>query len=67
LGDAAKIGQGKAFKNKWLSKKGSNLVRLVDSIVDQTQLDLKQVQAEGTLQDAKVLTDLKKRKLVEKQ
>ncbi|KAI8344589.1 tRNA synthetases class II core domain (F)-domain-containing protein [Chlamydoabsidia padenii] len=67
LGDAAKIGQGKAFKNKWISKKGGNLVRLVDTVVDQTQLDLKQVQSEGSLQDAKVLAELKKRKLVDKQ
>ncbi|CAG8441799.1 3275_t:CDS:2 [Rhizophagus irregularis] len=26
LGNAAKIGQGKAFKNKWITKKGDNLI-----------------------------------------
>ncbi|KAL1930148.1 hypothetical protein VTP01DRAFT_1302 [Rhizomucor pusillus] len=67
LGDSAKIGQGKAFKNKWIAKKGSNLVRLVDSIVDQTQKDLKEIAETSTLKDAKVLADLKKRKLCEKQ
>ncbi|KAI9301447.1 tRNA synthetases class II core domain (F)-domain-containing protein [Cunninghamella echinulata] len=67
LGDAAKVGQGKAFKNKWISKKGTNLVRLVDTIVDQTQLDLKEIQANSTLKDAKLLAELKKRKLTDKQ
>jgi len=29
VGPSAKIGQGKAFKNKWISKKGNCLVRAV--------------------------------------
>ncbi|CAO3590779.1 unnamed protein product [Absidia cylindrospora] len=45
LGDAAKIGQGKAFKTNGFPKKA----------------------AQGTLEDAKLLTELKKRKLVDKQ
>lgn len=67
MGASAKPGQGKAFKNKWVSKKGANLVRLVDSIVDQTQNELKEIESTGTLGDAKVLADLKKRTLVDKQ
>ncbi|ORX61421.1 hypothetical protein DM01DRAFT_1299365 [Hesseltinella vesiculosa] len=67
LGEIAKVGQGKAFKNKWISKKGGNLVRLVDTIVDQTQSDLQQIQKQGGHSDAKLLTDLKKRKLADKQ
>ncbi|KAJ2959638.1 hypothetical protein NQZ79_g4910 [Umbelopsis isabellina] len=67
LGKAASIGQGKAFKNKWITKQPPNkLVRLVDSIVDQTQIDLRQIQSAGTLTDAKLLADLKKRKLADK-
>ncbi|KAL0089429.1 tRNA synthetases class II core domain (F)-domain-containing protein [Phycomyces blakesleeanus] len=66
LGEAAKIGQGKAFKNKWISKKGANLVRLVDSIVDQTQKDLLEIKNTSTHKDAKLLAELKKRKLTDK-
>ncbi|ORY92369.1 tRNA synthetases class II core domain (F)-domain-containing protein [Syncephalastrum racemosum] len=67
LGDAAKVGQGKAFKNKWISKKGGNLVRATDSIVDQTQKDLVEIEKNSTHNDAKLLNELKKRKLVDKQ
>ncbi|CAO3687632.1 unnamed protein product [Umbelopsis vinacea] len=68
LGKSASIGQGKAFKNKWINKKPPNyLVRVVDSIVDQTKIDLQQLQSTGTLSDAKLLADLKKRKLADKQ
>ncbi len=28
-GEAAKVGQGRAFKNKWIAKEGSGLVKLV--------------------------------------
>ncbi|KAF7725882.1 Phenylalanyl-tRNA synthetase, beta subunit, cytoplasmic [Apophysomyces ossiformis] len=67
LGKNAKHGQGTAFRNKWITKKGSNLVRLVDSIVDQTQKDLQEVQSTSTHKTPKVLADLKKRKLADKQ
>ncbi|KAG9306608.1 hypothetical protein G9A89_004805 [Geosiphon pyriformis] len=67
LGEAAKIGQGKAFKNKWITKNGDSLIRAVDSIVDQTRIDLEKVQSTGTHMDPKVLVELKKRKLCEKQ
>ena len=67
MGKAASIGQGKAFKNGWIKKNGSNLVRVVDSIVDQTKNDLQEVKKSSTHSNAKTLADLKKRKLVDKQ
>lgn len=67
MGATAKIGQGNAFKKKWIAKNGDNLVRCVDTIEDQTQKDLQQIQSTGQLKDTKTLNDLKKRKLVEKQ
>ncbi|RHZ46575.1 hypothetical protein Glove_613g5 [Diversispora epigaea] len=67
LGESAKIGQGQAFKNKWITKKLNCLVRAVESIVDQVQIDLKIIQSTGKYSDPKVLAELKKRKLCEKQ
>ncbi|CAG8439184.1 9997_t:CDS:2 [Ambispora gerdemannii] len=67
LGEAAKIGQGKAFKNKWIAKNGNKLLRTVDSIIDQTRLDLEKIRSIGTHSDPKVLNELKKRKLCDKQ
>ncbi|KAG1088363.1 hypothetical protein G6F42_020299 [Rhizopus arrhizus] len=67
FGASAKAGQGKAFKNKWISKKGNNLIRLVDSIVDETQKELKEIEATGTLENQKTLAELKKRTLIDKQ
>ncbi|CAG8524699.1 10981_t:CDS:2 [Acaulospora colombiana] len=67
LGESAKIGQGKAFKNKWINKNGNNLIRVVDSIVDQTRIDLEIIRSTGTHSDHKVLSELKKRKLCDKQ
>lgn len=43
------------------------MIRLVDTIVDETQKDLKEIESTGSLGDAKVLADLKKRTLVDKQ
>ncbi|KAH8830469.1 phenylalanine-tRNA ligase [Flagelloscypha sp. PMI_526] len=64
-GEIAKVGQGKAFKNKWIGKQGNGLVRLTNSINDQTQLDLKEIIETGTLAAGeKILADLRKRKLV---
>src|ERR1700722_5861074 len=31
--DAAKVGQGRAFKNGWISKEGDGLVRLVNTFI----------------------------------
>ncbi|CAG8527071.1 4209_t:CDS:2, partial [Scutellospora calospora] len=67
LGDeTAKIGQGKAFKNKWVVKNGDNLVRAVDSIIDKTQIDLEAIRSTGTHSDPKILSELRKRKLCDK-
>lgn len=65
LGQVGKLGQGKAFKNGWISKDGDKLVAAVkempkDVVVDQ----LKQVKASGLLDDKKELAELKKRKLI---
>ncbi|CAG8563043.1 2560_t:CDS:10, partial [Ambispora leptoticha] len=64
--EAAKIGQGKAFKNKWITKNENNLLRAVDSIIDQTRIDLEKIRSNGTHPDPKVLNELKKRKLCDK-
>ncbi|KAJ1675114.1 Phenylalanyl-tRNA synthetase, beta subunit, cytoplasmic, partial [Spiromyces aspiralis] len=65
FGKIAAIGQGKAFKNKWIKKQGSNLVRLVDSIEDTVQKDLEQLKKDPTKLDKLALKELKSRKLVE--
>ncbi|RKP12214.1 tRNA synthetases class II core domain (F)-domain-containing protein [Piptocephalis cylindrospora] len=67
LGPAAKIGQGKAFKNKWIKKDGSKLLRLVESIEDQAQDDLQEIVRTGNHSKADVLKDLKRRKLCDRQ
>ncbi|KAL2164359.1 hypothetical protein VTH06DRAFT_3575 [Thermothelomyces fergusii] len=68
IGDktVTKLGQGKAFKEKWIKKDGAKLVALVDSINDVTRDQLKVIQETRT-HDAKVLADLKKRKLLRMQ
>ncbi|EPQ59923.1 hypothetical protein GLOTRDRAFT_103431 [Gloeophyllum trabeum ATCC 11539] len=63
--EAAKVGQGRAFKNGWIAKEGNGLVKLVPSIQDKTQLDMREVDSTGTLQEGeKALADLRKRKLI---
>ncbi|KAJ3088994.1 hypothetical protein HK102_007446 [Quaeritorhiza haematococci] len=66
LGPVAKFGQGTAFKKGWVKKDGQNLVRAVKSIVDQTQVDLKEISKTGTHKDQSLINELKKRKLIEK-
>ncbi|KAJ3357742.1 Phenylalanyl-tRNA synthetase, beta subunit, cytoplasmic [Allomyces javanicus] len=66
--ESAKIGQGKAFKNKWIGKgKNGQLVRLVATIRDVTQEDLATIKKTHAHPDAKVLAELKKRKLCDKE
>ncbi len=74
VGEAATFGQAKAFKNKWIRKDGTVLFKMVmnaplivqvDAIVDQTQLDLKEIHATGALNNENI-KDLKKRKLIDK-
>ncbi|KAF2875821.1 tRNA synthetases class II core domain (F)-domain-containing protein [Massariosphaeria phaeospora] len=62
--DTAKVGQGNAFKNKWVKKDGDSLVLVADEVKDSTRELLRGIQETKTLSDAKVLNDLKKRKLV---
>ena len=64
--EAAKVGQGNAFKQKWIGKskdKKDVLVAMTDSITDTTQQQLRTIQKTKTHPDLKVLADLKKRKL----
>ncbi|MBW0513874.1 hypothetical protein O181_053589 [Austropuccinia psidii MF-1] len=72
-GEGAKVGQGKAFRNKWIKKReDGGFVRAVtaDQIVDQTQIDLISIQNTGALSkdDSKGsgIADYRKRKLCEK-
>ncbi|OBA20323.1 hypothetical protein METBIDRAFT_43006 [Metschnikowia bicuspidata var. bicuspidata NRRL YB-4993] len=65
LGQVGKLGQGKAFKNGWISKDGDRLVAAVgalprDAVVEQ----LREVKRTGGLADKKDLAELKKRKLL---
>ncbi|KAJ2897793.1 Phenylalanyl-tRNA synthetase, beta subunit, cytoplasmic [Coemansia aciculifera] len=64
FGAVANLGQGKGFKNKWIKKSGDRIVRIVDTIVDQTKLDLETVQATGTHESKDVIKDLKRRNLI---
>lgn len=68
IGDktVCKMGQGKAFKEKWIKKDGDKLVALTDKISDVTREQL-QVIKDTKTHDAKILTDLKKRKLLKMQ
>ncbi|KAK1772868.1 phenylalanyl-tRNA synthetase [Phialemonium atrogriseum] len=65
IGDktVTKLGQGKAFKEKWIKKDGSKIVALVDSIHDVTRDQLRMIQ-ENKTRDGKILADLRKRKLL---
>ncbi|KAI0693598.1 phenylalanine-tRNA ligase [Cytidiella melzeri] len=64
-GEAAKVGQGRAFKNKWVAKEGSGLVKLASTIDDTTQNEMREVDSTGTLKAGeKALAELRKRKLI---
>ena len=76
IGDknVAKLGQGKAFKEKWISKGADG--KLVasptkadshDAVQDVTRDQLKEINETRTHSDAKVISALKKRKLVRTQ
>ncbi|TFA98953.1 Phenylalanine-tRNA ligase alpha subunit [Trichoderma ghanense] len=65
IGDknVTKVGQGKAFREKWIKKEDNKLVALVDSIEDVTRSQLRFIQ-ETKSHDPKIIADLKKRKLL---
>ncbi|KAF7332029.1 Phenylalanine-tRNA ligase [Mycena kentingensis (nom. inval.)] len=63
--ETASVGQGRAFKNKWIGKEGDGFVQIAATVKDSTQLDLLEVQSSGTLKSGeKDLADLRKRKLI---
>ncbi|KAK5128659.1 hypothetical protein LTR08_003931 [Meristemomyces frigidus] len=61
---AAKAGQGKAFKNKWVKKDGDALVPLTDAVTDTTRDDLQYVADHRAVRRADDLKELRKRTLV---
>ena len=62
--ESAGVGQGKAMKNGWIRKDGDIFKAKVDSIQDITREQLQKIQETRTHPDAKVISDLKKRKLI---
>ncbi|SCV68058.1 BQ2448_179 [Microbotryum intermedium] len=64
--DLAKVGQGRAMKNKWVKKQGDGFVKAVDTVQDATREQMIQIKTTGILADEKELADLRKRKLIEK-
>lgn len=62
--ETAKVGQGNAFKAKWIKKDGDVLVPIAKQPEDTTRAVLQQVSEKATISDAKVLADYRKRKLI---
>jgi phenylalanyl-tRNA synthetase alpha chain len=60
----AQVGQGTAFKNKWIKKDKDMLRTSVDSIKDVVREQLQTIKETKTYEDKKVVADLKKRQLV---
>lgn len=59
------MGQGNGFKNKWIKKDGDALVSLLDAEPKDANRDLlRGIKESHTLSDAKLLAQLKKKKLV---
>ena len=69
FGPTGKVGQQNALKRKWIrvNKETQTLEPAVDSIEDVTRRQLREVSDTGTLADAGVLAEMKKRKLIERQ
>lgn len=70
IGDknVTKVGQGKAFKEKWIAKTSDGKLKAsAESIKDTTREQLETIERTKTFPDAKILNDLKKRKLVKMQ
>ena len=64
VGPSAKVGQGNAFKLKWIKKDGDALTPVANSVTDTTQQLLQHVSENHILSDPKQLKDYQKRKLV---
>jgi phenylalanyl-tRNA synthetase alpha chain len=62
--DTAKFGQGNALKNKWIKKEGDSLLPAKEDVEDTTKAALEGVRATGSVSDAKLLAEFKKKKLI---
>ena len=62
--EAAKVGQGTAFKLKWIKKDNEVLRVNTDSIRDTVREQLQSIESTRTYDEPKVIADLQKRKLV---
>ena len=62
--ESAGVGQGKAMKNGWIKKDGDTFRAKVESIQDVTREQLQKIQETNTHPNTKVVSDLKKRKLI---
>ncbi|KAI0121273.1 phenylalanyl-tRNA synthetase alpha chain [Xylariales sp. AK1849] len=61
----SKLGQGKAFKNKWIAKTNDGKLKAVPELIhDAVREQLLSVKTSRALPDRKVLDELKKRKLI---
>jgi phenylalanyl-tRNA synthetase alpha chain len=61
--ESAKIGQGTAFRNKWIKKDGDGLVLVEKEVRDAAREQLQKIRDTRTA-EPKTVTDLRKRKLV---
>jgi phenylalanyl-tRNA synthetase alpha chain len=61
---SGKVGQGNAFKLKWIKKDGDGLVPIEENVTDKTREVLQHVQTHRAFPDPKQLKDYQKRKLV---
>ena len=62
--DVAKVGQGAAFRQRWIKKDKDVLQPSVDSVKDTVREQLQKIQSTKTHPDRTVVADLRKRKLV---
>ena len=65
LPDAVKIGLGPCMKNKWLKKQGDSVLRIAESVRDETADYLNQVSGGSSSVSEEELKNLKRRKLVQ--
>ncbi|ERF70038.1 hypothetical protein EPUS_03590 [Endocarpon pusillum Z07020] len=62
--EAAKVGQGTAFKLKWIEKDKDVLKAAKDSITDTVRDQLQTIRSTKSYADTKVIVELRKRKLI---
>ncbi|WRT64525.1 phenylalanine-tRNA ligase, alpha subunit [Kwoniella shivajii] len=61
----AKVGQSRAFKNKWIAKDGNGFVRSAEAPVDETAIQLREIREKGDHTSGESVTkELQKRKLI---